>query len=156
MYKKNNSRSGFTLIELLVVVAIIAIIASVVIGYVYQATSKGRDVRRKQNIDQIAKAVNLYFSENGFLPGNQNGWCTYISNPTNGYGDAFQTELLPYMKNIQLDPTKHGQVGDYLFSITDNTGGHYSLCANLENDTGQSYDYSLCTGGAVYNYCVTQ
>ena len=156
MYKKTNSQSGFTLIELLVVIAIIAILASVIMGYVYQATSKGRDSQRKQNIDQIVKAVNFYFSDNGHLPGDTDGWCTYISNPTNGYGDTFTTDLVPYIKTMPLDPTKHNQVGDYLFSVTNNNSGHYSLCANLENDTGQSYDYSSCTGGAVYNYCLTQ
>ena len=148
--------TGFTLIELLVVIAIIAIIAGVVMGYTYEATSKGRDSQRKQNIDQIVKAVNFYFSDNGHLPGNADGWCTYISNPTNGYGAAFTADLLPYMKTIPLDPSKHNQVGDYLFSVTSNVSGHYSLCANLENSTGQSYDYSSCTGGSVYNYCLTQ
>jgi|SRR3989344_7376977 len=149
-------KKGFTLIELLVVVAIIAIIASVVIGYVYDATSRGRDNRRKQNVDQIVKAVNMYFSANGYLPRNQTGWCTYISNPTNGYGAAFQADIEPYMKTVQLDPTKHNMVGDYLYKNTDNANGHFVVCANMERPTGDTYDYTTCTGGAVYNYCVTQ
>ena len=151
-----NMKKGFTLIELLVVIAIIAIIAGVVITFTYSATVRGRDIRRKQNVDQIVKAINLYFSENGHLPQNQTGWCTYISNTTSGYGAAFQTDLEPYMRTFQFDPTKHGQVGDYLFSSTDNVNGHYTLCANMEQNTGDSYDYSSCVGGTVYNYCVTQ
>lgn len=153
---KPNIYRGFTLIEILVVVAIIAIIGSVVMTYVYDATVRGRDSQRKQNVDQLVKAVNLYFSENGYLPRNQSGWCTYISNPDSGYGTAFQADLEPYMKTFQFDPTKRGQIGDYLFNNTDNTSGHYVLCANMEQPTGNTYDHSSCVGGTVYNYCVTQ
>src|SRR3989344_394899 len=149
-------KKGFTLIELLVVVAIIAIIASVVIGYVYDATSRGRDNRRKQNVDQIVKAVNMYFSANGRLPRNQTGWCTYISNPTNGYGAAFQADISPYMNPVQLDPTRAGSVGDYLFKSVSNPNGQYELCAIMERPTGQTYDQSSCFDGTVYNYCITQ
>ncbi len=154
--KKINLKKGFTLIELLVVLTIIGIIASVVVYNVSTASIKGRDSRRKQNIDQIAKAINIYFNQNGYLPENQTGWCTYISNPTNGWGSAFQADLAPFMKDVPSDPTKAGGVGDYLFSVTDNTKGNYSLCANLENDTGNSYDFTGCAGGSVYNYCITQ
>ena len=153
---KNNTKKGFTLIELLIVVTIIVLIASVVIGYVSQVGIKGRDSRRKQNIDQIAKAINLFFNDKGYLPQNATGWCTYISNSNSGLGQAFQADLEPYMKNIPLDPNKAGSVGDYLFSNTDNTGGKYTLCANLEASTGNNYDFSGCLGGAVYNYCITQ
>ncbi|HEY4505553.1 MAG TPA: prepilin-type N-terminal cleavage/methylation domain-containing protein [Candidatus Paceibacterota bacterium] len=156
--KIKNLKSGFTLIELLVVIAIIAIIASVVVGFVYEGTVRGRDTRRKENLDQMVKAINSYFSDNGYLPENQTGWCTYISNPTSGYGDAFQADLQPYMSTIQLDPTKHNDVGDYLFYNTDNRAGHYVICANMEQSSSANgnYDYSACTGGAVYNYCLTQ
>src|SRR3989344_5494815 len=123
---KINLKHGFTLIELLVVIAIIAIIGSVVIGQTYSATVRSRDNNRKQNIDQMVKAISLYFSENGYLPRNQSGWCTYISNQTSGYGAAFQSDLEPYMKTFQFDPTKQGQVGDYLFNNIDNTSGYYT------------------------------
>ena len=151
--------SGFTLIELLIVITVIILISSVVIGYVNSATVRGRDAKRQQNLDQIAKAINLYFSVNGSLPQNATGWCTYISNsggPAPGYQALFASDLALYMKNIPLDPTKAGQVGDYLFSNTDNAKGNYSLCANMERPTGKSYDFSSCVGGAVYNYCITQ
>ncbi len=153
---KIKLNKGFTLIELLVVVAIIGILSYVVIGYVYEANAKGRDARRKENIDQIAKAINMFYSENGSLPGNQTGWCSYISNPTPGYGDVFQEDLEPYMNPIQLDPALHGQVGDYLFKNIQNSTGQYELCANLERGTNGTYDQSACAGGVVYNYCITQ
>ena len=153
---KNRQKQGFTLIEILVVVAVIAIISSVVMSYVFSATVRGRDSRRKQNVDQIVKAVGLFFNENGFLPRNETGWCTYISNTTSGYGPAFQNDLLPYMKTMQFDPTKKGMVGDYLYKNVDNTGGRFVVCANLEIATGNNFDYGTCVGGTTYNYCLTQ
>lgn len=151
-------KKGFTLIELLVVIAVIAIISSIVMAYVYDATSRGRDTRRKQNVDQLVKAINLFFSEKGNLPMNQTGWCTYISNTTGGSGAAFQADIQPYMKSIQLDPTNSGQVGDYLYDSLDNVGGHFVVCANMERASNGNAggDYSSCVGGTTYNYCITQ
>jgi len=151
---KNNK--GFTLIEILVVVAIIAILSAVVISNMGEFSKRGRDAKRKENIDQITKAINLYFNENGHLPGNLTGWCTYISNTSGGYGTAFQSALAPHMKVIPFDPTKRGQVGDYLFNNVNNSIGKYELCAILEDSTGNSYDKTSCLNGTVYNYCVTQ
>lgn len=153
---RNKLNKGFTIIEILVVVAIIAIIASIVMSYVYSATVRGRDSRRKQDVDQIVKAVNMYFSANGVLPRDETGWCTYVSNTESNYGQDFQDDLLPYMKTVPSDPTKKGMVGDYLYKNTDNTGGHFVICANMEQATGDSYDYSSCPGGTTYNYCLSQ
>ncbi len=152
-------KSGFTLVELLIVITIIALLSGVVIGYVSDAGKKGRDSKRMQNIDQLAKAINLYFSQDGSLPTGTTGWCTYISNPDGpapGYNKQFANDIAPYIANVPLDPTKAGMVGDYLFDNMDNVKGSYALCANLENPTGKTYDYTSCTGGAVYNYCITQ
>jgi hypothetical protein len=109
-------------------------------------------------MDQLVKAINFYFSDQGHLPRNQTGWCTYISNTANNYGADFQADLQPYLNNMQFDPTKAGGVGDYLYYSMDNTNGHYAMCANMEqaSQANGNYDYSSCTNGAVYNYCLTQ
>jgi len=51
---------GFTLIEILVVVAIIGIITAVVMVSLSTARSKGRDARRKADLAQLQKALELY------------------------------------------------------------------------------------------------
>ncbi|MHB1316424.1 MAG: type II secretion system protein [Minisyncoccota bacterium] len=149
-------KKGFTLIELLVVIAIIGLLSSVVLGSLNQARAKARDARRKQDITQIQKAVVLYFDAHGYLPRNGSGWCTYISNTSNGWGAGFQSDISPtYIKTVPLDPTMSNQIGDYLYYNTNNLGGNFILCANLEQSTGQSSNYSGCAGGAIYNYCVS-
>src|SRR3989338_8082819 len=52
-------RKGFTLIELLVVISIIGILASFAIASFPSAQAKGRDSRRKADLDAIRKAGEL-------------------------------------------------------------------------------------------------
>ena len=158
-YFSQNKNKGFTLIELLVVIAIIGILSSVVLASLRSANAKGRDARRKEDLDQIAKSINLFFNEKGYLPRNSSGWCTYISNTANGWGSAFQGDISPtYIKIVPLDPMKANGVGDYLYYNVSNSAGSYKLCAIMENATGNTFDYTgaPCANGAIYNYCINQ
>src|SRR3990172_9589302 len=58
-----NKRRGFTLIELLVVIAIIGILASFAIASFTSAQAKGRDSRRKADLDAVKKALELNKSD---------------------------------------------------------------------------------------------
>lgn len=151
-------QKGFTLIELMVVIAIIGILASIVIVSLNSSKGKARDAERVQDIENIAGAIKLFYQDNGYLPRNQTGWCTYISNPSNGYGAAFQSDIASYLPVVPLDPTNKNSVGDYFYSNDNNTGGKFTLCAVLEQPTGthtSSYSLSGCTGWtSAYNYCI--
>ena len=57
--KLKINQKGFTLIELLVVIAIIGILASFAIASFTSAQQKGRDARRKSDMDAIKKALEL-------------------------------------------------------------------------------------------------
>ena len=66
MITKNNvRRRGFTLIELLVVIAIIGILAAIVLASLDSARKKGRDADRISEINQLQKALALYYDANG-------------------------------------------------------------------------------------------
>lgn len=148
-------KRGFTLIELLVVISIIGLLSSIVMASLNTARTKARDVRRMQDLAQLDRAITSFFSDKGYLPANTNGWCTYISNTTNGYTTTFQSNFIPgYMPSLPADPQKQGQVGDYFYRNENNGQGLYTLCAQLEQSTGKTYDYSACNGGMVYNYCI--
>lgn len=55
------SRKGFTLIELLVVISVIGMLAGVVLVGTTGARAKARDARRMSDIDQIRRALELYY-----------------------------------------------------------------------------------------------
>lgn len=51
--------NGFTLIELLVVIAIIGILATFIVASFNSAQQRGRDARRKSDLDAVKKALEL-------------------------------------------------------------------------------------------------
>lgn len=55
-----TKKKGFTLIELLIVIVIIGILASIAIVAFNAAQKKGRDVKRKSDIDTLKKALAFY------------------------------------------------------------------------------------------------
>ncbi len=59
---------GFTLIELLVVISIIALLASVVLVSLNSTRQKARDAKRAADMNQMAKALELYFDTNKSYP----------------------------------------------------------------------------------------
>ena len=74
IFHKNNkpdppkSRAGFTLIELLVVIAIIGLLASVILIALSDARQKARVATRVADLNQITKALELYYADNGSYP----------------------------------------------------------------------------------------
>lgn len=79
------SRRGFTLMEVLVVIVIIGILASATFFILRNVRMRGRDAKRKQDIERIQTAVELYNHENGFYP-------IPTGNQGLGRGDSFRTD----------------------------------------------------------------
>ncbi|HBD24423.1 MAG: hypothetical protein A2566_01360 [Candidatus Zambryskibacteria bacterium RIFOXYD1_FULL_40_13] len=155
---KNDFRRGFTLIELLVVVAIIGILSSIVLSNLMGARVKSRDVTRKQNLDQLVKATNLYYSQNGELPG-VGGECYHVLGSSPDSGISLATDLDPFMKDIPVDPMKGalGLNGNYVYNNVADDTGSFNFCAIMENaGTGNGSYTDMCGDGTTYNYCVTQ
>ncbi|RYD74110.1 MAG: type II secretion system protein, partial [Verrucomicrobiaceae bacterium] len=67
---KRNSSSAFTLIEMLTVMAIIAVIASLVVGVSGLVQSKAARSRAEGEIAAISAAIENYKAENGIVPRN--------------------------------------------------------------------------------------
>src|SRR3989344_5662451 len=61
-------QQGFTLIELLVVISIIGLLASVVLVALNGARAKSRDAKRVADMNQFAKALELYFNSCNSYP----------------------------------------------------------------------------------------
>lgn len=58
--------TGFTLIELLVVIAIIGILASIALGALSDARTKGADAAIVSTINNMRGQAELYYDDNGF------------------------------------------------------------------------------------------
>jgi len=65
---QKNRSVGFTLIELLVVISIIGLLASVVLVALNNARSRSRDTKRVADMNQVSKALEMYYNENSHYP----------------------------------------------------------------------------------------
>lgn len=61
-------KRGFTLIELMLVVGLIMILSVVGIGTYMQATVKSRDAQRKNDLSQLSKAAETFYTDIGRYP----------------------------------------------------------------------------------------
>ncbi len=67
--KKNNQKNlGFTLLEMLVVMLIIIVLAAVGLRSFNASRNKSRDARRKSDLEQLQRALEMYHSDKGYYP----------------------------------------------------------------------------------------
>lgn len=118
--------SGFTLIELLIVISIIGILASLTVASFANAQAKGRDTRRKADLDALKKALELARQDT----------------PGAYYYPATTTPLAPtYIKTLPTDPKTQTNY-TYTPSPASCAGNctTYSLVACLENTSDPAKD----------------
>lgn len=60
--------SAFTLIELMIVIAILGVLATLISGNFITSLKKGRDARRKTDLEQIQRALEMYYEDNKAYP----------------------------------------------------------------------------------------
>ena len=116
-------KKGFTLIELLVVIAILGLLAAVGLGSFRTSQLKSRDSKRKSDLSQIQKALEMYYNDHGQYPD--------VGDYPAG-GSAFEdANNTLYMKEMPTDV----KYGDYSYE-TDGT--YYKIYARLENERDPS------------------
>ena len=136
MIKVNKllSKKGFTLIELLVVIAIIGILATIIVASFTSAQQRGRDSRRKADLDAVKKALELAKADctgGAYYP--------IVSTAVTGNAryDVLETHLddpdLAYIRNVPVDPSRLG-VNDYHYT-TSFTGGTSAAAVCLDTAT---------------------
>lgn len=67
-------RRGFTLIEMLVVIAIISLLSSLVYIRFEKTLARNRDLKRIQDIQNIARALEQYHNDHGEYPASKAEW----------------------------------------------------------------------------------
>jgi type II secretion system protein G len=153
MGNKIKKIKGFTLIELLVVMAILGILATVGLGSFRTSQMKARDARRKSDLEQIQRALEMYHNDYNRYPASSNGEISIdgsaIAWGENGMMRDDNGSL--YMSEVPGDPTGNP---NYCYETLDN-GISYRLYAKLENgqDAGLISPEVNCSG-ADYNYRV--
>lgn len=147
---------GFTMIELMVVVLIIGLIAAIVLVNINDSRKKGRDARRKSDLQTTQAAVEQYANENRKYPVPSIGGNCYDTNisldatscasgPTAMAPDlTYRYDWIPdlvgtagapaYLSTVPKDPGTNSNPFVYIYRVADD-GTIYKLCATLEVDT---------------------
>jgi len=136
--------SGFSLIELILAMAIISILSVALWGNFFSSIIKGRDSRRKQDLESISKALELYYYDFKAYPTGLPSWGQSFSHPTKG--------SIIYMQKLPTDPI----YPKYSYCYTSTDGTYYKLYANLENTSDPKLLPALVScNGVNYNYGIS-
>ena len=164
---------GFTLIEILVVMAIMAILAAIGIGAFGGVQSKARDAQRKSDLAAFARAVEMFYNDNGRYPviGSEADMGTAYDHSGSGivWGQKWEVNGVLYMNQIPADP----KITNYRFiplridgstitavGTTANKPNGYYIFAHLENEedakvaraaNGNPGYYDLSSPGGIAN-----
>jgi general secretion pathway protein G len=141
-------KNGFTLIELIIVIAILAVLTSVLIAIInpVKQLEKGRDGRRKSDIAQIQRALEIYYHDYGSYPTSTSDYKITANNGTTvNWGNSW----LPYMEVVPSDPSSNLYV---YYSPVSSSGQTYYLYASLELGTE---DANACNNGNACSSLIT-
>jgi len=120
---KTYKSRGFTLIELLVVMVILGILAVVGISSFRTSLAKSRDAKRKSDLEQVQRALEMYYNDVGKYP-----LSTLITWDGVFSSDGTDTGTI-YMKELPKDPSGNPE---YCYIKIDSPVS-YKLYAKLEN-----------------------
>ncbi len=116
-------KKAFTLLELLIVIVILGVLSTLIIGNFITSLQKGRDARRKADLEQIQKALEMYYEDNNLYP-------TAAPTPGFVFGSQFAVSGKVYMEKVPNDPL-NGKNYEYDYDATNNG---FKLYACLENN----------------------
>jgi len=161
-----QKKHGFTLIELMVVIVILGILTSIGIFAFISSQVKSRDSKRKTDLAQVAKALEMYANDNnGSYPAATNGLIRGCGTRSTAVADCVWGE--PFTQNVDFSngtstitymtklPKESVSTRTYYYETV---SSGYRLYARLENleDAAILGEYDIDCGTAVdCNYVIT-
>lgn len=125
-----DKNPGFTLIELLVVIAIIGLLSTMAIVGLNSSRLKARDAERRFDLNQMTKALMLYWEDNGVYPTTAGAWwgtcSSYGSHGTSGASGWIPNIAPAYVAVLPTDPNPIGASYCYLYR---SDGTNYKILA---------------------------
>ena len=148
--KVNNKKWGFTLIELLIAMVILGILTTIAASSYSNTRIKARDVKRKHDLEQVQKALEMYFNDTEHYPVSPLVEFAFGGQWIKNQGTPMETI---YMSKVP------GSNAEYCYE-SDGTGSYYRLFAILENERDPSIAETGCDagcscGGNTFNYKTT-
>lgn len=142
------NKKGFTLLELLIAIIILGILTAMISGNFFTSLKKGRDARRKADLEQIGRAVEMFYEDKRGYPTPTAGFP--FNNKFCETGTCASSEKI-YMQKVANDPMSNNSYA-YL-----SDGTYYRLFACIENsqDQGPGVSQKGYTGAPSCGGCTT-
>lgn len=142
-------RKGFTLVEITIVMALLVLLSSTILfANIKTPLQKGRDTKRKQDLNKMARYFEDYFNDQGTYP-RENPAGNIEGAP---WGGSFGT----YASNLPSDPLAPAR--QYYYQTDPTNQNMFVVYALLENESDADISNTNCTGGCgpgrSYNYAV--
>jgi prepilin-type N-terminal cleavage/methylation domain-containing protein len=149
-YFKKTKNRGFTLLELLVVISIIGILMAMGVVAYTNAQQKGRDARRRADLQAIQDAQEQHYATNG-------SYARLTGTPCN-VDSAFSTSFGALLRVFPIDPKPGSNYSCSSSPAQPQPVTSYCICADVEDNKGNA-STTNCTiwnpaGNGGY-YCVT-
>lgn len=96
---------GFTLIELLVVIFIIGILVSLLLANILGARQRAEDVERKNGLQQMKRALRLYYNDNQEYPEDEDVPAPGEEFSPDGDGENIYIKEVPRYDGYEVDGT---------------------------------------------------
>ena len=128
--------------------AILAVLSTAIGGNLLSSISKGRDSKRKQDLQSIAKALEIYYYDHKAYP----------TPPMDIWGAQFVNEADPsiiYMSKLPIDPSFPNATYCY---ESNGSGSYFKVYANLENPNDPQIltpTQECVTDTLLYNYAIS-
>jgi type II secretion system protein G len=135
--KKAFFERGITLIELLLVISVLGILATGALAVLnpIEQIQKSSDAKRKTELTQIQRALELYYQDAGRYPTSSTNYRITVGATTYNWGTPWQ----PYISRLPSDPSSGRS---YVYYSPN--GQTYYLYANLERG---NKDTQACNSG---------
>lgn len=124
---KKNEHS-FTLIEIILVIIISGLLATLISGNFINSLKKGRDAKRKADLNQIQKALEMYYEDNNIYP--LTSMISFGPGSKICHPNGCNTKI--YMENVPNDP-----ITNYTYVYQSTDGVSYKLYSCIENTQDQ-------------------
>lgn len=150
--RKKTVMPGFTLMELLIVIVLLGSLSVLGLTMFQGSQKRTRDTRRKSDLKEITKALEMYVSDYNRYPASSDGYIMGCEGageePVSCLWGNSWSRGSTYMQKL---PRDLGSTS-YCYELDPSAGKWYKLYAKLEGTDNPDYDASLICAGSSYTY----